>query len=100
MDMKTTVTANRIGIVRGQDLYDDEYDFDEMNPEIAEMFMKEDTHIEQEKMEDHAILSERLEDQLKAVKWAKAEQKRILKEKGERLSKELMAKMMPFILNQ
>lgn len=51
-------------------------------------------------MEDHAILSERLEDQLKAVEWAKAEQKRILKEKGERLSKELMEKMTPFILNQ
>ena len=33
-------------------------------------------------MEEHAILSERLEDQIKAVKWAKAEQKRILKEKG------------------
>ena len=49
-------------------------------------------------MEDHAILSERLEDQLKAVEWAKAEQKRILKEKGERLSKELMKKMTPFIL--
>ncbi len=27
-------------------------------------------------MEEHAILSERLEDQLKAVEWAKAEQKR------------------------
>lgn len=51
-------------------------------------------------MEEHAILSERLEDQLKAVEWAKAEQKRLLKEKGERLSKELMEKMTPFILNQ
>ena len=51
-------------------------------------------------MEEHAILSERLEDQLKAVEWAKAEQKRILKEKGERLSKELMEKMTPYILNQ
>lgn len=51
-------------------------------------------------MEDHAILSERLEDQLKAVEWAKAEQKRILKEKGEHLSKEVMEKMTPFILNQ
>ncbi len=50
-------------------------------------------------MEAHAILSERLEDQLKAVEWAKAEQKRILKEKGERLSKEVMEKMTPFILN-
>ena len=51
-------------------------------------------------MEEHAILSERLEDQLKAVEWARAEHKRILKEKGERLSKELMDKMTPFILKQ
>lgn len=51
-------------------------------------------------MEKHAILSERLEDQIKAVEWAKAEQKRILKEKGECLSKELMEKMTPFILGQ
>lgn len=51
-------------------------------------------------MEQHAILSERLEDQLKAVEWAKAEHKKILKEKGESLSKELMEKMTPFILNQ
>lgn len=51
-------------------------------------------------MEEHVILSERLEDQLKAVEWARAEQKRILKEKGERLSKELMDKMTPFILKQ
>ena len=51
-------------------------------------------------MEDHVILSERLEDQLKAIEWAKAEQKRLLKEKGERISKELMDKMTPFILNQ
>ena len=51
-------------------------------------------------MEDHVILSERLEDQLKAVEWAKAEQKRLLKEKGERISKELMEKMTPFILSQ
>ncbi|MCM1101258.1 MAG: hypothetical protein NC079_04025 [Clostridium sp.] len=51
-------------------------------------------------MEDHVILSERLEEQLKAVEWAKAEQKRILKEKGERISKELMETMTPFILKQ
>ena len=51
-------------------------------------------------MEEHVILSEQLEDQLKAVEWAKAEQKRLLKEKGERISKELMEKMTPFILNQ
>ena len=43
-------------------------------------------------MEDHAILSERLEDQLKAIEWAKAEQKKILNEKGERFSKELNTK--------
>lgn len=51
-------------------------------------------------MEEHIILSERLEDQLKAIEWAKAEQKRILKEKGERLPKELMEKMTPYILEQ
>lgn len=51
-------------------------------------------------MKEHAILSERLEDQLKAVEWARTEQKRLLKEKGERLSKELMKKMTPFILKQ
>ena len=51
-------------------------------------------------MSEHAILSERLEEQLKAIEWAKAEQERLLKEKGERLSKELMEKMTPFILNQ
>ena len=38
MESKTTIITNRIGIARGQDLYDDEYDFDEMNPEIAKMF--------------------------------------------------------------
>ena len=34
-------------------------------------------------MEEHAILSERLEEQLKAIEWAKAEQERLLKEKGD-----------------
>lgn len=51
-------------------------------------------------MEEHVILSERLEDQLKAVEWAKAEQERLLKEKGERISEELMEIMTPFILKQ
>ena len=51
-------------------------------------------------MEEHIILSERLEDQLKAVEWAKAEQERLLKEKGERISGELMKIMKPFILKQ
>ena len=38
-------------------------------------------------MEEHVILSERLEDQLKAVEWAKAEQEKLLKEKGEQIGR-------------
>ena len=34
----STGISRRIGIAKGRDLYDDEYDFDELNPEIAEMF--------------------------------------------------------------
>lgn len=49
-------------------------------------------------MTEHAILSERLEDQLKAVEWGKEEYKRLKQEKEERLSKELMKKMTPFIM--
>ena len=49
-------------------------------------------------MAEHAILSERLEDQLKAVEWGKEEYKRLKKEKEDRLSKELMEKMTPFIM--
>lgn len=51
-------------------------------------------------MEDRIILSDRLEAQLKAVEWARKERARILREKGERLSIELMEEMKPFILNQ
>lgn len=51
-------------------------------------------------MAEHIILSERLEEQLKAVEWAKSEQKRLLQEKGDRLSRELMEKMTPFILSR
>jgi hypothetical protein len=50
--------------------------------------------------EEHIILSERLEEQLKAVEWAKAEQKRLQKEKGDRISKELMEEMTPLILKR
>lgn len=32
------MNAKRIGIAKGQDLYDHDYDFDEMNHEIAAMF--------------------------------------------------------------
>ena len=49
-------------------------------------------------MEEHILLSERYEEQLKAVEWAKAEQARILKEKEERLIKELEEKMTPIIM--
>lgn len=35
---KKEAVAKRIGIARGKVLYDDNYDFDEMNPEIAKMF--------------------------------------------------------------
>ena len=49
-------------------------------------------------MEEHILLSEKYEDQLKAVEWAKAEQARILKEKEKRLTKELKEKMTPIIM--
>ena len=67
---------------------------------VSRDFLIRELSTKQFTMEEHAILSERLEDQLKAVEWAKMEQKRLLKEKGERLSKELMTKMTPFILKQ
>ena len=49
-------------------------------------------------IEEHILLSERYEEQLKAVEWAKAEQARILKEKEKRLTKELKEKMTPIIM--
>ena len=51
-------------------------------------------------MADYPILSEHLEDQLKAVEWARAEQERILKENSEPLTKELAEKMRPVILER
>lgn len=51
-------------------------------------------------MEKQIILSKRLEEQIKAINWARAEQKRLLQEKSERLSQELMEKMTPFIMQQ
>lgn len=32
------LVSKRIGIAKGQHLYEDDYDFDEMNPEIAKIF--------------------------------------------------------------
>lgn len=43
--------ANRTGIAKGKDLYDDDHDFDEMNPEIAKMFMGESIQNNQKKDE-------------------------------------------------
>ncbi|MCM1327007.1 MAG: hypothetical protein NC094_09395 [Bacteroidales bacterium] len=37
-EKKNIAITERIGIAKGQNLYDDNYDFDEMNPEIAKMF--------------------------------------------------------------
>lgn len=37
-EKKKEVVSKRIGIAKGQDLYDHNYDFDEMNPEIEKMF--------------------------------------------------------------
>ncbi len=39
-------------------------------------------------MEDRIILSERLEEQLKAIEWAREEQKRILNERKMERAKE------------
>ena len=33
------LSVNRIGIVKGEDLYDEDYDFDEMNDEIIEFLI-------------------------------------------------------------
>lgn len=41
--------------------------------------------------EDHVLLSEKLEDQLKSVEWAR-EQKKILDDKSRRIADALMEK--------
>ncbi|MDE5939630.1 MAG: hypothetical protein K2H37_11165 [Lachnospiraceae bacterium] len=37
-EKNSATISKRIGIAKGQHLYDDDYDFDEMNSEIALMF--------------------------------------------------------------
>ncbi len=32
------INSKRIGVAKGEELYDDDYDFDEMNDDIAKMF--------------------------------------------------------------
>ena len=49
-------------------------------------------------MEEHVILSERPEDQLKAVEWAREQKKKILDDNRRRLADELMEKMTPMIM--
>lgn len=49
-------------------------------------------------MEEHAILSERPEDQLKAVEWARDQKKKILDNKSRKIADALMEKMTPTIL--
>ena len=45
--------------------------------------------------EEHVILSERLEDQLKAVEWAREQKKKILDDKSRRIADALMEKISP-----
>ena len=48
-------------------------------------------------LEDHVLLSERPEDQLKAVEWAREQKKKILDEKSRRIADAIMEKMTPLI---
>ena len=50
--------------------------------------------------DERVILSERLEDLRKAVKWGREQQRKILNEKGEQLAEVLMEKMTPLILQR
>ena len=51
-------------------------------------------------LEEHVILSERPEDQLKAGEWAREQKKKILDEKSRRIADALMEKMTPLILEK
>ena len=48
--------------------------------------------------EDHVLLSEKLEDQLKAVEWVREQKKKILDDKSSRIADALMEKMTPLIM--
>lgn len=47
---------------------------------------------------EHVILSERPEDQLKAVEWARQQKKKIFEDKSKQIADALMEKMTPLIL--
>lgn len=49
---------------------------------------------------ERIILSERPEDLRRAVEWGREQQRKILNEKGERLTKSLMEQMTPLILER
>ena len=49
-------------------------------------------------MEGRSVLSERYEEEVKAIEWAKDEQKKIRAKKADRLARELMDKMTPIIM--
>ena len=46
--------------------------------------------------EEHVVLSERLEDQLKAVEWAREQKKKIRDDKNKHIADKLIAKTMAF----
>ena len=48
--------------------------------------------------EEHVVLSERPEDQLKAVEWAREQKKKIIDDKSRCIADALMEKMTPLIL--
>ena len=49
-------------------------------------------------MKEHVTLSERLEDQLKAVEWARKQKKKVVDDKSRRIADALMEKMTPMIM--
>lgn len=48
--------------------------------------------------DEHIVLSERPEDQLKAVEWARDQKRKILDNKNRRIADALMEKMTPQIM--
>ena len=48
--------------------------------------------------EEHVVLSERPEDQLKAVEWAREQKKKIIDDKRRHIADALMENMTPLIL--
>ena len=48
--------------------------------------------------EDHVLLSENLEDQLKVVEWAREQKKKITDDKNSRIAVAVMEKMTPLIM--